>query len=223
MQTQRWSLHRERSLWFSSVAQLCLPLCNPIGCSTPGFPVHHQLLVLAQTNVHRAGDAIQPSHPQSSTPLAFNLSQHQDLFQGVLPIRWPLVSALASALPRNIQEWLPLGWTGLIFLQSEGLSRVFSNTTVQTRQLFSPKRSLRPQQLTFSLHVWRCFIHICEKIPDPWKTFTSRENSLMFILYASVKLFNSFALRNKPERLWLWAVNGASILGLQRREFQSRT
>ena len=51
---------------FSSVAQSCLTLCDPMNCSTPGFPVHHQLLELGQTQVHRVGDAIQPSHPQSS-------------------------------------------------------------------------------------------------------------------------------------------------------------
>ena len=59
-------------------------LCDPMDCSTPGFPVHCQLQELAQTHVHRAGDAIQPSHPLlSPSPPAFNLSQHQGLFQGV--------------------------------------------------------------------------------------------------------------------------------------------
>ena len=69
---------------FSSVAQLCLTLLDPIDCSTPGFPVHHQLLELAQTHVRRVSDVIQPSHPLSSPFLpAFNLSQHQGLFQWV--------------------------------------------------------------------------------------------------------------------------------------------
>ena len=67
---------------FSSVAQSCLTLCDPTDCSTPGFPDHHQLLELTQTHVHRVGDAIQPSHPLlSPSPPAFNLSQHQGLFQ----------------------------------------------------------------------------------------------------------------------------------------------
>ena len=70
------------SAHFSSVAQSCLTLCNPMDHSTPGFPVHHQHLELAQTHVHWVGDVIQPPHPLSSpSPLAFNLSQHQDLFQ----------------------------------------------------------------------------------------------------------------------------------------------
>ena len=68
----------------SSVAQSCLTLCYPMDCSTPGFPVQHQLLELAQTHVRRVGDAIQPSHPLSSPSLpGFNLSQHQGLFQWV--------------------------------------------------------------------------------------------------------------------------------------------
>ena len=58
-------------------------LCDPMDCSMPGLPVHHQLPELAQTHVHQAGDAIQPSHPVSSpSPPAFNLFQHQGLFQG---------------------------------------------------------------------------------------------------------------------------------------------
>ena len=69
---------------FSSVIRPCPALCDPMNCSMPGFPVHHQLLKLAQTHVHRVSDAIQPTHPLSSpSPPAFNLSQHQDLFQGV--------------------------------------------------------------------------------------------------------------------------------------------
>ena len=66
----------------SSVAQLCPTLCDPMDYSMPGFPVHHQLLEVAQTVVHRVSDAIHPSHPLlTSSPLAFNLSQHQGLFQ----------------------------------------------------------------------------------------------------------------------------------------------
>ena len=67
---------------FSSVAQSCLTLWDPMDRSTPGFPVHHQLPELAQTHVHRVSDAIQASHPLLSlSPPAFNLSQHQGLFK----------------------------------------------------------------------------------------------------------------------------------------------
>ena len=76
---------------FSSVAQLCLTLCNPMDCSMPGLPVHYQLLKLAQTHAHQVSDAIQPSYPLSSpSPPAFNLSQHQDLSnESGLCNRWP--------------------------------------------------------------------------------------------------------------------------------------
>ena len=74
--------HTEIMYQFSSVAQLCLTPCNPMDCSTPGFPVHHQRLKLAQTQVHRVSDTIQSSHPLSSpSPLTFYLSQRQGLFQ----------------------------------------------------------------------------------------------------------------------------------------------
>ena len=67
-----------------SVAQLCPTLFDPMNCSTPGFPVHHQLLGLTQTHIHWVSDAIQPSHPLSSpSPPAPNPSQHQSLFQWV--------------------------------------------------------------------------------------------------------------------------------------------
>ena len=67
---------------FSSLAQLCPTLCNPMDCTTQGFPVHCQLLGLAQTHIHRVSDAIQPSHPLSSPSLpAFNLPQRQGLFK----------------------------------------------------------------------------------------------------------------------------------------------
>ena len=112
---------------FSLVAQLCPTLCDPMDCSMPGFPVHHQLPEFTQTHVHWVGEAIQPSHPLSSpSPPAFNRSQHLRVFsmsqffaQGGQSIG---VSASASVLPVNIQDWSPLGWTGWISLQSKGLS-----------------------------------------------------------------------------------------------------
>ena len=76
---------------FSLVAQSGPTLCDPMDCSVPGFPVHHQILDLAQTPVHHVSDAIQPSHPRSSpSPPTFNLSQQQGLSnESALPIRWP--------------------------------------------------------------------------------------------------------------------------------------
>ena len=72
----------KRLVQFSSVSQSCLTLCDPMNRSTPGLPVHHQLLEFTKTHVHRFSDAIQPSHPLSSpSPPAPNPSQHQSLFQ----------------------------------------------------------------------------------------------------------------------------------------------
>ena len=73
-------LYGVNSSQFSSVTQACLTLSDPMDCSTPGFPVHHQLPELAQTYVPRVGDAIHPSHPLSSPSPDFSLSQHQGLF-----------------------------------------------------------------------------------------------------------------------------------------------
>ena len=76
------SLAKDNSVQFSSVAQSCPTLCDPMDCSTPGLPVHHQLPELAQTHIHGVGDVIQPCHPRSSpSPPTLNLSLHQGLFQ----------------------------------------------------------------------------------------------------------------------------------------------
>ena len=102
---------------FSSVAQSCPTLCNPMDCSTPGFPVLHYLPELAQTHVHWVCDAIQTSHPLSPpSPSALNLSQHQGLFQ-----RGDSSHQVAKVLefqhqsfPMIIQGWFPLGLIGLM-------------------------------------------------------------------------------------------------------------
>ena len=96
-----------------SFALSCLTVCNPMDCNTAGFPVLHHLPELAQTHVHWVGDTIQPSSPLSSpSPPAFSLSQHQGLFQFFASGGQSIgVSASASVLPMNIQDWFPLGLT----------------------------------------------------------------------------------------------------------------
>ena len=92
---------------FSSVTQLCPTLCNPMNCSTPGLPVHHQLLGFTQTHVHRVGDAIQPSHPLSSpSPPAFNLSQHQGPFKWVSSSH-QVAKVLELQLQHQSFQWTP--------------------------------------------------------------------------------------------------------------------
>ena len=123
---------------------LCLTLCDAVDCSTLGFPVLHRFLEFAQTHVHWVGGAIQPSHPLlSSSPPAFSLSQDQDLLQWVGSSH-QVAKASASVLPTNTQDWSPLGWTGWISLQSKGLSRVFSSSTIQKHQFFSVQPSFGP-------------------------------------------------------------------------------
>ena len=90
----------------SSVAQMCPTLCDPMDCSTPGLPVHHQLQESTQTHVHSVGDAIQPSHPLSSpSPPAFNLSQHQGLFQWVSSL-YRVAKVLEFQLQHQSFQWI---------------------------------------------------------------------------------------------------------------------
>ena len=103
--------HESVDIQFDSVAQSCLTLCDPINCSTPGLPFHHQLLEFTQTHVHRVGDAIQPSHPLSSpSPPAPNPYQHQGLFQWVNSShQWPkywglLTGAEGPSLPGPVWQ-----------------------------------------------------------------------------------------------------------------------
>jgi len=151
-----------KSLQFSSVAQSCPTLCDPMNCSTPGFPVHLQLLEFTQTHVHWISDAIQPSHPLlSPSPPAPNPSQHQGLFKWVFPsirlfssesvfhIRWPKYWSFSFSISSS-NEYLGL-ISFRISLQSKGLSRVSSNTTVQKHQFFGAQLS---SQSNFRIHTW---------------------------------------------------------------------
>ena len=95
-----------RSVQFSSVAQSCLTLCNPMNHSTPGLPVHHQLPEFIQTHVHRVGDTIQPSHPLSSpSPPAPNPSQDQGFFQWVNSLH-EMAKVLEFQLQHRSFKWI---------------------------------------------------------------------------------------------------------------------
>ena len=102
----------ENSVQFSSVAQSCLTLCDPMNSSTPGLPAHHQIPEFTQTHVHWVGDAIQPSHPlPSPSPPALNSLQASESFPTSQLFAWggqsTGVSALASFLPKKSQGWSP--------------------------------------------------------------------------------------------------------------------
>ena len=130
---------------FSSVAQSCPSLCDHMNHSTPSFPVCHQLPEFTQTHVHWVGDAIQPSHPLSSPFLPPSIFPSIRVFsnESALCTMWPKYWSFSFNIsPSNEhQDWLPLRWVGWILLQSKGLSRVFSNTTVQKHQFFSTQLS----------------------------------------------------------------------------------
>ena len=150
--------------------------------STPGLPGHHQFPEFTQTHVHRVSDAIQPSCPLSfPSPSVLNLSQNQGLFKWVSSStsgdQSIGVSASTSVLPMNIQGWFPLGLTGLISLKSKGLSRVFSNTTVQKHWffphclLYGLSHLYRTTRKSIALTVWPlsakwclCFLICCLRV-----------------------------------------------------------
>ena len=138
----------------SSVSQSCPALCDPMNCRTPGLPVHHQLLEFTQTHGHQVSDAIQPSHLCCPLLLLPPIPPASESFPMSQLFAWggqsTGVSALASFLSKNTQNWSPLEWAGWI-LQSKGLSRVFSNTTVQKHQFFGAQLS---SQSNSHIHTW---------------------------------------------------------------------
>ena len=119
---------------YSSVTQSCPTLCNPMDCSTPGFPVHHQLPECAQTHVHWVADAIQPSHPLSSpSPPAFSLSQHQVFSsESVLHIRWPKYWSVSFSITPSSE------YSGLISFRMDWLDLL----AIKSLQHHSSKTSI---------------------------------------------------------------------------------
>jgi len=145
--------------WLASVQfshAVVSDFADPMDCSTPGLPVHHQLLELTKIHVHQ--ESVMPSnHLILGRPLLLPPSILQSIrsFPVSEFFAWGGqsigASASASVLPMNIQNWFPLGYTGWISLQSKGLSRVFSNTTVQKHQYFGAQPS---SQSNSHIHTW---------------------------------------------------------------------
>ena len=147
-------------------------------CSTPGFPVHHQLPELAQIHVHWVGDAIQSSHPLSSSSLpAFSLSQHQGLFRWVSSLHQVAkvleLQLQHQSIQMNIQDWFPLGLTGLISLLFKGLSRIFS-------QHHSSKSSILQRSAFFIVQLSYPYMTTGKAIALTIRTFVSKVISLLF-------------------------------------------
>ena len=125
----------------SSVAQSCLTLCDPMDCRTPGFPVHHQLKLMSIASVMPSNHLVL-DHPLLLLPSLF--PSIRVFFKESVLSRWPKYWSFSFNISpsREHSGLISVGWTGCIYLQSKGLSRVFSNTTVQKHQFFSIQFSL---------------------------------------------------------------------------------
>ena len=145
------------SVQFSSVTQSCPTLCDPMNCSTPGLPIHHQLLEFTQTYVHWVGDAIQPSHPLSSpSPPAINLCQHQELFKWVSSLH-QVAKVLKLQLQHRSFQWTPR--TGLLYPAVQG-------TLKSLLQYHSSKASILRHSAFFTVQLSHSYMTTGK--PYPW-------------------------------------------------------
>ena len=168
-------------------------------CSTPGLPVPHYLLEFAQVHAHWVGDAIQPSYPLlPPSSFAFSVSES-------FPMSWLFASggqstgasASASVLPMSIRCWFTLGLTGLISLQSKGLSRVFSSTMVRKHQFFGGSAFLMVQQS-------HPYMTAGKTVALTIRTFISRVMSLLFNMLSRVVIALSlYGLTDNYFVLWI--------------------
>jgi len=161
---------------FSSVTQLCLTLCHPMDCSTPGFSVHHQPPEIAQTHVHLDSDAIQPSYPLSSTsPPTFSLSQYQSLFKWVGSLhQWSRYFSFSFSISPSNE------YSGLISFRMDWLDLLAVQETLKSLLLHhSSKASILGTQLS----LWSSsHIHVStgKTIALTRWTFVSKVISLLF-------------------------------------------
>ena len=156
---------------------IILDSVTPMDCSTPGFPAHHQLPELIQTHVYQVSDAIQPSHPLSSLfPPAFSLPVSGSFLMSQLFASGDQsigASASVSVLPVNIQDWFPLGLTGLIFLHSKG-------TLESLLQHQSSKASILWHSAFFMVQLSHPYMNTGKTTALIIRTFVSKVMSLLF-------------------------------------------
>ena len=166
---------------------VCLTLCNPIDCSMPGFPVHHQLPKFAQTHVHRVSDAIQPSYPLSSpSPPALNLSQHQGLFKWVSSSHQV---AKVLELQHQSFQWLislRIDWFGLLAVQG---------TLKSLLPHHSSKASVLWHSAFFIVQLLHPYMTTGKTIALTRQTFVGRVMSLLFNMLS--RLVTAFLPRSK--------------------------
>ena len=161
---------------FSAVAQSCLTLCDPMNCSMPGLPFHHQLKELTQTHVHQVGDAIQPSHPLSfPSPPALNLSQHQGLFkESILHIRWPKYWHFSFNISPSNEH------PGLISFRMDWLDFLAVQGTLKSLQHHSSKASMLRRSVFFIVQLSHPYMTTGKTIALTRRTFVGKVISLLF-------------------------------------------
>ena len=165
---------------FSSVAQSCPILCDPMNCSTPGIPVHHQLPEFTQTHVHRVGNAIQPSHPLSSlSPPAPNTSQHQSLSsESTLRMRWPKYWSFSFSIVPSKEH------PGLISFRMDWLDLLAVHGTLKSLlQHHSSKASILQRSAFFTAQFSHPYMTTGKTIALTRWTFVGRVMSLRSICY----------------------------------------
>ena len=195
-----------------SVTQSCPTLCDPMDCSTPGLPVHHQLPEFTQTQVHRVSDAIQPSHPLlSPSPPALNLSQHQGLLQWV-SIRCPKYWSFSfSIIPSNEYSGLisfRIDWLDLLAVQGS----LKSSPTSQLESISSSVLSLVYGPTLTSVHdYWKNIVLTMmvagsESCLAPSSRWRHREVSPQQSPHLLVPFFPWFLYGNNSQRSWSWDI-----------------
>ena len=180
------------SVLFSSVAQSCPTLCNPMDCSTPGLPVPHQLLEFTQTHPHWVGDAMQPSHPVlSPSPPTFNLSQHQGLFQWVCSSH-----QVAKALEFQFNISSSNEHSGLISFRMDWLDLFEVQETLKSLlQHHSSKASILLYSAFFIVQLSHPYVTIGKTIALTRWTFVGKVMPLLFNMLS--RLVVAFLQRSK--------------------------
>ena len=202
---------------FSIVAQSCPTLCDPMNCNKPGLPVHHQLgSSLRLTSL----ESVMPSSHlilccplllQPPNPPRVRVFSNESTF----PMRWPKYWSFSFSIipPEKSQSWSPSEWTGWISLQSKGLWRVFSNTTVQKHQFFGTQLSLYIVQLSHP------YMTTGKTIALTRRTFVGKVMSLLFNMLS--RLVITFLPRNK--RLFISWLQSPSAVILEPQKIKSDT
>ena len=189
-----WQFSKDQ---FSSVTQSCLTLCNPMDCSTPGFPVHHQRLEFTQTHVHWVRDAIQPSHPLlSPSPPAFSLSQHQGLFQWVSSShQWPKYWSFSFSIIPSSEH------PGLISFRMDWLDLLAVQGTLKSLlQHHSSKASILQHSAFFIVQLSHPYMTTGKtKALTRW-TFVGKVMSLLFNMLSRVYIDQRYLARGR----WRW-------------------